>query len=164
MIDRQVVSQYLGPMTLVTKRRMFLASLASAIALFVVPFILVSMEMPYSRPDGTPDNAPLRATAILVLISPVIFVLFSFVTFVLAVFLQHLGQLKPKVLASIVVVASVGLGFVMVLDRPFGLFDALYYFAGFSVLVLATLRVAVFVWWKVAIRPNVAVKIAPVGR
>ena len=96
MIDRQEVSQYLGPMTLITKRRMFLASLASAIALFVVPFILVSMEMPYSRPDGTPDNAPLRATAILVLISPVIFVLFSVVTFVLAVFFAAPRSVETK--------------------------------------------------------------------
>ena len=154
-------------MPLITKRRMFLASLASAVALFVVPvigFILGSMEIPYMRPDGTPDNAPARATGILLLISPVVFVLFSLVTFVGAVFLQHLSQLKLKILASIVIVASVGLGFVMVLDRPFGLYDALYYFVGFSALVLATLSVSVFVWWKVAMRPNIAVKIAPFGR
>jgi len=144
-------------MTEIPKPRLLRASLASAAAFFVVPaicFVIGWMEMPYLNPDGSPDNAPVRGAGIFMLISPVLFVLFTAFTFVVAVLLQHIKQLKPMVLASIVMVASFGLGFVMVLDRPFGWRDALYYFMVFSALIIATLSLSALVWWKVAMRPN----------
>jgi uncharacterized membrane protein len=136
---------------------MLVASVASAAAFFIVPaigFIIGWLEMPYLNPDGTPDNAPIRGAGIFVLISPVIFVLFTAFAFLGTLLLQHFKQLRPMALASIVTVASFGLGFVMVLDRPFGWRDALYYFVGFSGLILAALSLSALVWWKVAMRPN----------
>jgi hypothetical protein len=114
---------------MITKRRMLVASLASAAAFFIVPaigFIIGWLEMPYLNPDGTPDNAPIRGAGIFVLVSPVLFILFTAFTFLGAVLLQRIKQLRPLALASIVAVTSFGLGFVMVLDRPFGWHDAFF--------------------------------------
>src|SRR5207302_1808861 len=113
---------------MITKRRMFYASLASAAAILVVLAIssYIVMQTPYQNPDGTPDNAPIRAVGIFFLISPVLFVAVAALTFAGAVLLLHLKQLRPLVLASMVTILSIGLAFLMVLDRPFGWRDALY--------------------------------------
>jgi hypothetical protein len=131
---------------------MFYASLASAAAFFVVPAIgsFISMQTPYMNLDGTPDNAPARGVGIFLLISPLLFVLVGGLTFAGAVLLQRLNQLRPQVLTTIVIVASLGLALLMVLDRPFGWRDAAYYFAGFAALILATFGLSALVWWKVA--------------
>ena len=141
---------------MITKRRMFYASLASAVAFLVVLAIgcYVVTQTPYQNLDGTPDNAPIRAVGVLLFISPALFVIVTVLAFVSALVLQRLKQLRPRVLAGIVAIISVGLGFVMVLDRPFGWHDRLYYFVGFSGLILATLSISTVVWWKVAMRPN----------
>jgi len=135
---------------------MFYASLASAAAILVVLAIssYIVMQTPYQNPDGTPDNAPIRAVGIFFLISPVLFVAVAALTFAGAVLLLHLKQLRPLVLASMVTILSIGLAFLMVLDRPFGWRDALYYFVGFAGLNLATLGLSALVWWRVAMRPN----------
>src|SRR2546430_7074028 len=104
----------------ITKRRMFLASLASAIAFFVLPAVglLVGwMQMPFLNPDGTPDNAPVRGAAVFVLFSPALFVLLVAITFCGALLLQHFRQLKPRALVNIVAITGFGLGVVMVLDQ-----------------------------------------------
>jgi len=141
---------------MITKRRMLYASLASAAAFLVVPAIVsyIATQTHYVNLDGTPDNAPVRGAGIFLLISPVLFVMVTVLTFSGALLLQRVGQLKPLVLAGIVAVVSVGLGFVMVVDRPFGWHDALYYFVGFTALILATLSLSALVWWRVAMRPN----------
>jgi hypothetical protein len=135
---------------------MFYASLASAAAFFVVPAVgsYIVTQTPSLNPDGTPDNVPVRAVGVLLFMSPFLFVVVAGLTFAGAVLLQRIGQLKPAVLTGIVAVVSVGLAFVMVLDRPFGWRDALYYFVGFAALILSTLSLSALVWWKVAMRPN----------
>ena len=145
---------------MITKRRMFYASLASAAAFFVVAAVgsYIVAQTPYLNPDGTPDNAPIRAVGVLLFIPPLLFFVVAGLTFASAVLLHYVQQLKPAVLAGIVVVVSVGLGFVMVLDRPFGWRDALYYFVGFTALIFATLSLSALVWWKVAMRPNSTVE------
>jgi len=145
---------------MITKRRMFYASLASAPAFFVVLAVgsYIVTQTPYQNLDGTPDNAPMRGVGIFFLISPILFVVVTALTFTIALLLQHLKQLRPPVLASLVTMVSISLGFLMVLDRPFGWRDALYYFVGFAGLILGTLGLSAFVWWKVAMRPNSTVE------
>jgi hypothetical protein len=141
---------------IITKRRIFYASLAAAAAFFVVPAVgsFIVAQTPSLNPDGTPDNAPIRAVGVFLIISPLLFVAVAGLTFAIALLLQYFRQLKPAVVVGIVAVVSIGLGFVMVLDRPFGWRDALYYFVGFTALILVTLSLTAFVWWKVAMRPN----------
>ena len=143
-----------------TKRRMFVASLASAAAFIAVLVAgsYIAVQTPYLNAEGTPDNAPIRAAGILLLISPLLFVVVTSFMFAGALLLQHIKQLKPTVIAVIVSVASVGLGFVMILDRPFGWLDALYYFVGFTTFALATITVSALAWWKMAMRPIKTVK------
>jgi hypothetical protein len=145
---------------MITKRRMFYASAASAAAFFVVPAIgcFLAMQMPYLNLDSGPDNAPVRGVGIFILVSPVVFIAVATVTFVGALLLQHVKQLRPTVLAGTITVLSLGLGFLMVLDRPFGWYDALYYFVGFAASIFATLSLSILVWWKVATRTNKAVE------
>ena len=137
---------------MLTTRRMFYASLASAAAFFVVPAIssYISMQTPYLSPHGSPDNAPARVIGILVLIASLLFVLVASLAFGGAVLLRRLGQLKPTVLTAIVIVAGLSPALFMVLDRPFGWADMAYYFAGFAALILATFGLSALVWWKVA--------------
>jgi hypothetical protein len=141
---------------MVTKRRIFYASVASAVAFFVVPAIacFMVMKMPYLSFDGTPDNAPTRGVGIFMLISPIVFVSVAALTFAGAILLQHLKQLRPTVICSVVIAASFGLAFAMVLDRPLGWHDALYYFAGFTALIFATVGLSALVWWKVAMHTS----------
>jgi len=145
---------------MITKRHMLYASLASAATFLVVLAIggYIVTQIPYQKFDGTPDNAPIRAVGVVLFISPVLFLMVTVFTFVTALFLQRLKQLRPQVLVGIVTVISVGLGFVMVLDRPFGWHDRLYHFVGFAGLILATLSISAVVWWKVAMRPNSTVE------
>jgi hypothetical protein len=141
---------------MITKRRIFYASLAAAAAFFVVPAVgsFIVMQTPSVNPDGTPDNAPVRAVGVFLFLSPLLFAAVAGLTFAIALLLQYFRQLKPAVLAGVIVVVSVGLGSIMVLDRPFGWRDALYYFVGFTALIFATLSLSALVWWKVAMRPN----------
>lgn len=145
---------------MITKRRMFYASSASAAAFLVVPAIgcFLAMQAQYLNLDSGPDNAPVRGVGIFMVIWPVVFVAVATLTFAGALLLQHVKQLRPPVLAGTITVVSLGLGFVMVLDRPFGWYDALYYFVGFAASVFATLSLSILVWWKVATRTNEAVK------
>ncbi len=146
---------------MITRRRMFYASLASAAAFFVVPVIgcFLVMETPYLNVDGTPDNAPARGVGIFMLISPAVFMSVAALTFSGAALLQYFNQLRPTVLACIVTAVSLGLSFVMVLNRPFGWYDALYYFVGFAALIFATVTVSTLVWWIVAMRTTNTVRV-----
>jgi len=141
---------------MITKRRMFYASLASATAFFVVPAICsyYIMQTPNLLADGTPDNAPIRGVGVFLIISPFLFVVVTTLAFVSGVLLQHLKLLRPSVVVGGVTVLSLGLSLLMVQDRPFGWRDALYYFGGFTGLLLSTLGLSAVVWWKVAMRPN----------
>ena len=62
---------------------MFYASLASAAAFFVVPAIgsFISIQTLYMNLDATPDNARVRGVGILLLISPLLFVVVGGLTF-----------------------------------------------------------------------------------
>ena len=148
----------LGLMVQGTKRRFLLASIAASGAFFVVAFIigLVSswFEMPYMRPDSTPDNAPIRAAGILIMLSPLIFVLLTALVFFTTLSLQSIRRLTPRASLTVVVLASVGIAVLMASGRPFGWKDMLYYFCGFAVINFLLLGSAAWTWWKVAMRPN----------
>ncbi len=148
----------LGLMVQGTKRTFLVASVAAAGAFFVVALIigLVSswFEMPYTNPDGTPDNAPIRAAGILIMLSPLIFVLLAALAFFTTLLLQKVRRLTPRALLTVVLLASVATAVLMVSDRPFGWKDMLYYFCGFVVINLLLLGSAAWAWWKVAMRPN----------
>jgi len=62
---------------------MLYASLASAAAFLVVPAIVsyIATQTHYVNLDGTPDNAPVRGAGIFLLISPVLFVMVTVLTF-----------------------------------------------------------------------------------
>jgi hypothetical protein len=139
---------------MITKRRMFYASLVSAAVFLVVLAIAfyIDIQTLYQKPDGSPDNAPARAVGVLILISPALFVVFAAIAFAAAVLLQQFKQLRPLVLGIIVSVVSIGLSLLMAIDRPFGWRDVLYYFLGFAGFNLATLGLSAFVWWIVAAR------------
>lgn len=139
---------------------MFYASAASAAAFFVVPAIgcFLAMQTPFLNLDGSPDNAPVRGVGIFILVSPIVFVAVATATFAGALLLQYVKQLRPMVLVGTVTVLSLALGVVMALDRPFGWYDALYYFVGFAASIFATLSLSSLVWWKVATRTNEAVE------
>jgi hypothetical protein len=143
-----------------TKRTFLVASVAATGAFFVVALVLGLIsswfEMPYMNPDGTPDNAPIRAAGILIMLSPLIFVLFAAVVFLTALMLQRIRRLTPRGLLTVVVLASVGTAALMVSDRPFGWKDMLYYFCGFAVTDFLLFGSAAWAWWKVAMRPNSA--------
>jgi hypothetical protein len=143
-----------------TKRTFLIASAAAAGAFFVVALIMGLLEswfgMPYTNPDGTPDNAPIRAAGILIMLSPLIFVLLTALVFFTTLLLRSIRRLTPRVLLTVVVLTSVGTAVLMVSDRPFGWKDMLYYFCGFAVINFLLLGSAAWAWWKVAMRPNSA--------
>jgi len=113
-------------------------------------------EIPYTNQDGTPDNAPIRAAGILLVLSPVLFVVLTALAFFSALLLQRIGRLTPRVLFVVVLFATICAAILMVSDRPFGWKDMLYYFSGFAVLIFVPSSSAAWVWWKVAMRPNSA--------
>ncbi|EHL21204.1 hypothetical protein KYG_19158 [Acidovorax sp. NO-1] len=135
---------------------MLFASLGAAIAfLSIAAFcILPAVQTPFMNADGTPDNAPIRGAGILILISPLIFVLLSAGTFSIAALLQRFNRLTPRSLATIAVATSLCLAVLMVLSRPFGWRDQLYYMACFSVFLLVTFGTSTLVWWKIANWPR----------
>ena len=135
---------------------MLFASLGAAIAFEAVAAfgILPAVLTPYMNADGTPDNAPVRAAGILILIAPLIFMLLTAATFFIAALLQRFNRLTPRSLATITVATSVCLAIPMVLSRPFGWRDQLHYAAGFFVFLLAMLGTSAVVWWKVATWPR----------
>ena len=138
-----------------TLRRMLFASLAAAFAFLAVPAccLLSVVLTPYMNADGTPDNAPVRAAGILILISPLIFILLTAATFFITALLQRFNRLAPRSLATIAVATSLCLAVLMVLSRPFRWQDQLYYMACFSVFLLATFGTSAVVWWKIATWP-----------
>jgi hypothetical protein len=144
-----------------TKPRFFVASVAAAAAVFVVAVLLGLaaswFEMPYTSPDGAPDNAPIRAAGIMIVLSPIIFVVLTAFVFFTTLILRAIHQLKPRMLFAIPALLSIGTAALMVSDRPFGWHDRLHYFAGFVVLLFVPAAVGAWVWWKVAMRPNTAV-------
>jgi hypothetical protein len=141
-----------------TKRRFFVASVAAAGAFLAVALIVGLVdswfEMPYTNPDGTPDNAPIRAAGILLMLSPVLFILLTALTFFSALLLRGIGRLTPRALITVVVLASISAAFLMAVGRPFGWRDMLYYFLGFAAIIFVPSSSAAWVWWKVAMRPN----------
>jgi hypothetical protein len=154
---RRGKTRTLGLMSRVATSRMFVASLASTAAFFLVPIVGMFIDWangPYVSPDGSPDNAPIRAAGLFMVLSPAIFLAVAVATFAIALFLQRLKLLRPRVLTIMVALLGVTLALIMVLDRPFGWEDRLYYFLGFLALIVATLGISSFVWWKVAMRPN----------
>jgi hypothetical protein len=142
---------------IVTKRRMFLASLGSAVLFMAIASIAAYLEMqtPSQNPDGTPDNAPIRAIGILIILSPLLLGVITGIFFAGGLTLKALGHLKPLVLAGLVPLASIVLGFLMILDRPFGWRDQLHYFVGFTGIWLLVLVPSTLLWWwVVAKKPN----------
>ena len=86
-MPRALVSVDVRPHVRVATSRIFVASLASAAAFFLVPIagILINWAGgPYVSPDGSPDNAPIRAAGLFVVFSPAIFVAVAAVTFAIA--------------------------------------------------------------------------------
>lgn len=142
---------------MITKRRMFFASLGSAVVFMTIAAIAAYLEMrtPSLNPDGTPDNAPIRAIGVLIIISPLLFGVITGIFYAGGLILKALGHLKPLVIAGLVPLASVVLGFLMILDRPFGWRDQLHYFVGFTSIWLLVLGPSTLLWWwLVAMRPN----------
>ncbi len=72
----------------------------------------------YLNPDGTPDNAPIRAIGVLIIISPLLFGVITGIFYAGGLILKALGHLKPLVIAALVPLASVVLGFLMILEVP----------------------------------------------
>lgn len=141
---------------MITRRRLFYASLASSVAflgtLGVVAFLGTQIE--YVTADGMPDNAPIRAVGLLIFMSPFVLLVATLAAFLGAVMLQGSGKLRPRVIAFIVSIASVGIGAVMAFDRPFGWRDAMYYFAGFTFMLFTVLGASALVWWHTATWAN----------
>ena len=137
----------------VSTRRMLLASLASGLAFFIIPFVGVIIgvsQMPFLNPDGTPDNAPLRGGAAFVLVSPILFAFVTLFAFCGGLLLQHLRRLNPRALLSVVVSLSVIAGLIVASQSRFGWNDALVGFLVFSALVFGASSLSAWVWWKVA--------------
>ena len=105
---------------MIAKRRMFFASLGSAVVFMTIAAIAAYLEMrtPSLNPDGTPDNAPIRAIGVLIIISPLLFGVITGIFYAGGLILKALGHLKPLVIAALVPLASVVLGFLMILEAP----------------------------------------------
>ena len=132
--------------------RLLAASIASTAALFVLPIVMMIFELTHPsafHADGTPDNAPVRAAGIFILLSPVLFALVAFVTFFASALLGRIGQLKPRGISIAAVVVAVLGGIALAYDRPFGWRDmATMFFESVGILIICT-GLSAFVWWKV---------------
>jgi hypothetical protein len=132
--------------------KLLTASIASAAAVFVLPIIMMLFELYQPSAllaDGTPDNAPVRAAGIFILLSPVLVVVVAFLTFLIGVALGRIGQLKPRGLGVTAIVVAVLGGIALSYDRPFGWRDmATMFFESAAWLTVCT-SLSAFVWWKV---------------
>ena len=140
-------------MTRVAPLRRFVASLLASVALCGIVLACLGWheaQTPYAHSDGSPDNAPARGLGVLIMISPLLIALLTAAVFISASTLQRFKRLSPVSLATMVVTVSFGMAALLVLDRPLGWRDQLYYFAGFFAFLLAAFGISAAVWWRVA--------------
>ncbi|WP_242421434.1 hypothetical protein [Acidovorax sp. Root267] len=140
-------------MTRVAPLRMFVASLMASMAFWTVAAICLVLpvaQTPYVHADGSPDNAPVRAVGVLIMLSPLLLAVLTAAIFISAFVLQRFKRLSPRSIATMVVTASLGVATLLVIDRHFGWRDQLYYLAGFFSFLLTAFTTSAAVWWKVA--------------
>jgi uncharacterized membrane protein len=133
---------------------MFLASVIAGLAFLVLPFVGVIiglMQMPFLNSDGTPDDAPVRGGAALVLMSPIIFVIVASVAFVIALVLKKLQCLTPQALIVVVLAASGAVGAWFAASTSFGWLDALIAFVIMGGSMFLASGFAAWTWWRVAV-------------
>ena len=140
--------------------RFLLASFASTITLFMplalitVAGVLGVLEEPGYRPDGTPDNAPMRGAGILLVTAPFLFIGVFFTTLVVTHQLRATGDLKKRTLylGATVFSALIGIwvAIVAAASRQATTFD-IFSSSLFAVaLAFVSSASAVWVWWRVA--------------
>lgn len=133
--------------------RRFVASLLASMTFCCAALVCLGVDVaqtPYIHADGSPDNTPARGLGVLIMISPLLIALLTAAMLISTTVLQRFNRLSPRSLAAMVGMVSFGVAALLVLDRPFGWRDQLYYFAGFFAFLLAAFGISAAVWWKVA--------------
>lgn len=140
-------------MTRVAPLRRFAASLLASMAFCCVVLVCLGWDVsqtPYVHADGSPDNTPARGLGVLIMISPLLIALLTAAMWISTTVLQLFKRLSPISLAAMVVMVSFCMAALLVLDRPFGWRDQLYYLTGSLAFLLAAFGMSAAVWWKVA--------------
>jgi hypothetical protein len=133
-------------------RSMLKASLASAAAFFVVPavaMIAAFFEGPSFHIDGTPDNAPIRAAGVFLVLFPALFGAVAAIAFSVSLVLRRFERLNPQSLAVVVALGTAAGALLVTADPPRGAnggMVAVILGAGICV----ALCISAVTWWKVA--------------
>ncbi len=138
-----------------TKSRMIIASLASALAILIVPLLLgvFTVYDYYSGGANHVDDAPVRSAGVLFILIPIIYLILVVAIFLLTWILKKLDLLLKKSLALIVVALSITPGLFLGLQSPFGIKDQLIGAGVFISVFIACFGLGAIVWWLIA-RPG----------
>jgi hypothetical protein len=134
--------------------RSALQALVAALVALAVPLGLALVFVfgpPSVNSDGSPDNAPVRSTALFLFVSPVFLLLLACYFSLAPGVIRRLRPISLRVLLACNLLPSLGLGLLMAIQgfRAFGARDAAISFALFGVFSLVFLSLGSLAWWLV---------------
>ncbi len=132
--------------------RFLLASITAPLpaVLALVGLCVAAVWFPELPREGVPvDNAPVRAAGVVLMLSPLLYVVTAALFFGITKAVAALRILSRRNLLALAGASSLGLGTWAAGDRQFGWHDSLVALAVFGTLAFGFLTSVAFTWWWV---------------